>query len=170
MHHPPSIWMCSPIWKLSAPRTLEVFMEAASNRYGHYLSFQLLSPPQRVEGGVESSKLPILVWVSYDQSSPKIPPRVASLGKKKCSYYWGNSKELRSCVRKWGRGQIHISYCVTQGLVLFLFFLLNSPSLASSPYTQKSRLQSWGKGNLPVMELSVVLPDCSGGHPNLPMW
>ena len=61
VHHPPSTWMCSPNWKLSEPHTLGIFMKVSSPRHDRLLTLSPgPSPPRRMGGGAERSKLLIL--------------------------------------------------------------------------------------------------------------
>ena len=43
--HPPTRWMCSPVWKFSKPHTIGIFIEALSHRHDqfHFHSFSPLS-------------------------------------------------------------------------------------------------------------------------------
>lgn len=55
-HHSPRMSMCSPIWKLSEPHTVEIFMETSSCSLINSISAPL--PYLENERGGESLKIP----------------------------------------------------------------------------------------------------------------
>lgn len=75
VHHPPSLWTCSPTWKLLAPHSLGIFTETSSCRRDQLLtqsSAPLFVSPWRVKGRAESSKKLNIAWSLVIHSHQKV--------------------------------------------------------------------------------------------------
>ena len=91
--HPPSMWMCSPAWKLYEPSTLGTFMEVSSHRHDRLLlNFQSLFPLQRMRDGSESSKLLIMACSFWWQVPIQEPTKSSLIRTKDAPITRKNSK------------------------------------------------------------------------------
>lgn len=105
VHHPPSMWMWSPTWKLPEPHNFEIFMEALSGRHDQSLtSFSTLLPSQ--ENGVlgaKNSRLLITSWSFQWQALIQKPRRVTSLEEKTLLPPKRLQAFQEPCVKNWSQ-------------------------------------------------------------------
>lgn len=118
VHHPPSISMFPPTWKLSKSHCLGFRMEVSSCRPDWLLiQLQPLSPTWKLWDGAVSSRLLSNVW-SLWWPAPNLKlsrglPRVVLLEQK--TLFSGNSKAFRSSMSGTKeKYQIYISYYATE--------------------------------------------------------
>lgn len=111
---PPSMWMCSPTWKLPQLHTFEIFLWRLHHvgTTDYLIPFPALSPFfKKIGGRDENSKLLILAW-SFQLGHPgaiQIPPRVSAL-ETKHSHLQGNYKSLGE-LRARSQGERPICFC-----------------------------------------------------------
>lgn len=166
---PPRTWMCSPIWKLSVPGTVGVFIEVSSYRFDQLLiqSLPHFSPGSR-GGRTERSKLLILAWFFLQQAPTQEPTRRCLLRPKKKKKNRRKFEGFRSSSPGNGAESKYIFRILSlRVLPLFFSFPCTHPVFSLSHFTLEAPLIAVvGEGHPWDVRTALYL-DGGGGHTNI---